>query len=107
MIREFLFPYYQQLISSIKERQIDKSRHLYFQVDTDGWATPTIPIYQELAGDGEPFCDRETDKVLFDAIKANLKEGITVVEVDNNINDPEFSAKAVEMMLDLIKQVKK
>jgi len=51
MIHEFLFPYYQQLISSIKERQIDKSRHLHFQVDTDGWCTPTIPIYQELGCD--------------------------------------------------------
>jgi uroporphyrinogen-III decarboxylase len=51
MIHEFLFPYYQELISSIKERQIDKSRHLYFQVDTDGWATPTIPLYKELGMD--------------------------------------------------------
>lgn len=51
MMREFLFPYYQQLIDSIKDRQIDKSRHLYFQVDTDGWATPTIPMYQELGMD--------------------------------------------------------
>ena len=57
-----------------------------------------------LDGDGEQFCDRETDQVMFDTIKANLKEGITVVEMDNNINDPEFSAKAVDMMLDLIKQ---
>ena len=60
-----------------------------------------------LDGDGERFCDREADRVMFDAIKANLNEGITVVEVDNNINDPEFSAKAVEMMLGLIKQAKK
>ena len=60
-----------------------------------------------LDGDGELFCDRETDKVMFDAIKANVKEGIPVVEIDCNINDPEFSAKAVEMMLDLIKQAGK
>ncbi|MBN2034853.1 MAG: Tm-1-like ATP-binding domain-containing protein [Deltaproteobacteria bacterium] len=60
-----------------------------------------------LDGDGEPFCDRETDKVMFDAIRANLKEGIPVVEMDNNINDPAFSAKAVKMMLDLIEQGKK
>jgi uncharacterized protein (UPF0261 family) len=26
--------------------------------------------------------------------------------MDNNINDPEFAAKAVEMMLELIKQAK-
>jgi uncharacterized protein (UPF0261 family) len=43
---------------------------------------------------------------MFDAVKANLREGIAVVEMDNNINDPEFSAKAVEMMLALIKQTK-
>ena len=55
-----------------------------------------------LDGDDLPFCDREADKAMFDAIKANLNEGIAVVEMDRNINDPEFSAKAVEMMLDLI-----
>lgn len=60
-----------------------------------------------LDGNGEPFCDRGADKAMFDAIKANLKEGITVVELDNNINDPEFSAKAVEMLLDLIKEARK
>jgi uroporphyrinogen decarboxylase len=51
MMREFLFPYYQEVISAIKSRQIDKDRHLYFQVDTDGWATPTIPVYGELGMD--------------------------------------------------------
>ena len=59
-----------------------------------------------LDGDNEPFCDREADRAMFDAIKANLREGIELVEMDNNINDPEFSAKAVEMMLALIKQTK-
>lgn len=51
MMKEFLFPYYQQLISNIKSRQIDKNRHLYFQVDTDGFANPVIPIYQEIGMD--------------------------------------------------------
>ncbi|HAS83297.1 MAG TPA: hypothetical protein DCS43_11650 [Verrucomicrobia bacterium] len=51
MMREFLWPYYQELINGIKARQIDRTRHLYFQVDTDGWATPSIPIYQELGMD--------------------------------------------------------
>jgi uncharacterized protein (UPF0261 family) len=57
-----------------------------------------------LDGDNQPFCDREADKAMFDAIKANLRKGIEVVEMDNNINDPEFAAKAVEMMLTLIKR---
>lgn len=59
-----------------------------------------------LDGQGERFCDWETDKAMFQAIKSNLKKDIAVVEMDNNINDPEFSAKAVEMLLALIKQAK-
>jgi uroporphyrinogen decarboxylase len=56
MIREFLFPYYQQLIANIKRRQLDPARHLYFHVDTDGWAGPVIPLYQELGMDAmSPF----------------------------------------------------
>mgnify|MGYP000900644668 FL=1 len=51
MIREFLFPYYQQLIANIKSRQIDRNRHLYFHVDTDGYANPVISLYQELGMD--------------------------------------------------------
>jgi uncharacterized protein (UPF0261 family) len=55
-----------------------------------------------LDSDGGQFCDREADKAMFDAIKANVKEGIPIVELGNNINDPEFSAKAVEMLLSMI-----
>ncbi len=51
MMREFLLPYYQQLITNIKRRQIDRTRHLFFEIDTDGFANPTIPIYQELGMD--------------------------------------------------------
>ena len=51
MMREFLFPYYQQLIANIRSRQIDKSRHLYIQIDTDGDAVPVIPVYQEIGMD--------------------------------------------------------
>jgi uroporphyrinogen decarboxylase len=50
-MREFLIPYYQQLIANIRSRQIDKARHLYFQIDTDGDARPVIPIYRELGMD--------------------------------------------------------
>ena len=57
-----------------------------------------------LDGDGEMFCDREADRAMFDAIKANVKPGIPVIEVDLNINDPAFAAKAVEMMLQLINE---
>jgi len=50
MMREFLLPYYQQLITNIKSRQAD-SRHLYIQIDTDGFADCTIDVYREIGMD--------------------------------------------------------
>jgi len=51
MMREFLFPYYQQLIMNIKRRQLDKGRRLYIQIDTDGDCRPVIPVYREIGMD--------------------------------------------------------
>jgi uroporphyrinogen decarboxylase len=50
MMKTFLFPYYQQLIANVKARQIDQRRHLYVQVDTDGFADPVIPLYIDAIG---------------------------------------------------------
>jgi len=55
-----------------------------------------------LDGDGEAFCDRQADEAMFDAIKAGTRSDIEIAEIDCNINDPPFAAKAVEMMLALI-----
>ena len=51
MIREFLFPYYEQLLANIRSRQIDASRHLHFQVDTDGYAPSVMPLYRGIGMD--------------------------------------------------------
>ena len=48
MIKEFLFPYYQQLISNIKKRQINKDRKLNIQLDTDGYAVAVIDLYKTI-----------------------------------------------------------
>lgn len=48
MIREFLLPYYQQLLTNMRHRQLDQTRHLGFQVDTDGFCEPVIDLYREL-----------------------------------------------------------
>ena len=50
MMREFLLPYYEQLIANVKSRQLDKERHLHVHIDTDGHAQPVIPVYQESIG---------------------------------------------------------
>ena len=55
-----------------------------------------------LGGAGERFCDRAADAAFFEAVRAHLNEEIPVYEVDVNINDPAFSLRAVEVMLELI-----
>ena len=44
-MREFLLPYYQQLIGNARRRQIGK---IHVHIDTDGDCRPAIPIYQEI-----------------------------------------------------------
>ena len=51
MIREFLFPYYEQLFTNMKKRQAASGRALHFQIDTDGDARPVIPLYAGLGMD--------------------------------------------------------
>ncbi|MBN2852305.1 MAG: hypothetical protein JXQ23_06155 [Clostridia bacterium] len=48
MIREFLFPFYSQVIENVKKRNIDRDRHLYFQLDTDGYSDAVIDLYKEI-----------------------------------------------------------
>lgn len=51
---------------------------------------------------GGAFWDLEADAACFKAIKENLKFGIPFIEMDNNINDPEFSEKAVDLLLEML-----
>jgi len=50
IMREFLLPYYQQLLTNIRSRQLDKARRLHVQVDTDGHAPAVIDLYRESIG---------------------------------------------------------
>lgn len=52
---------------------------------------------------GGRFWDPEADQACYDAIKKNLKPGIPVIEMDHNINDPEFADKCAEVLLDMLK----
>ena len=54
-----------------------------------------------LDGDGEVFCDREADQALFTSIKRNVNPEIPVFEIEANINDPAFSQRAVEILLEM------
>ena len=57
-----------------------------------------------LDSEGELFWWREANEAMFNAIKENVNPSISVVELDCNINDEEFSQKAVEMLMKLMVQ---
>ncbi|MDR1304166.1 MAG: hypothetical protein LBK76_02975 [Verrucomicrobiales bacterium] len=50
MISEMLHPYYKELLRRVKARQLDRQRHLYLQIDTDGACQPLIPFYMAELG---------------------------------------------------------
>jgi uncharacterized protein (UPF0261 family) len=50
---------------------------------------------------GGPFWDPDADGACYDAIRSGLKQGITVIQIDANINDPIFADRATSMFLEL------
>ena len=71
-------------------------------------ATAPVAILLPLKGvsmldsPGGDFWDPAADQACYEAIKKNLKPGIPVIEMDSNINDPEFSDKAAELLLEML-----
>jgi uncharacterized protein (UPF0261 family) len=57
-----------------------------------------------LDSEGEMFWDPEADGACYEAIKSGVKPGIPVIEVDANINDPEFSGMVAQTLLDMLKK---
>jgi uncharacterized protein (UPF0261 family) len=53
---------------------------------------------------GGAFWDPEADLACFEAIKKNLRPGIPVIEMDNNVNDPEFADRAAQTLLDMLEK---
>jgi len=51
---------------------------------------------------GAPFWDPQADQSCFEAIRHNLRRDISLVEIDANINEPEFADKATEVLLKLL-----
>ena len=66
-----------------------------------GPTTLFIPLkgVSMIAVEGQPFYDPEADAALFEAIRDHLPDSVDLVEMDCDINDPEF-AKAMADTLD-------
>jgi uncharacterized protein (UPF0261 family) len=57
-----------------------------------------------ISAEGKPFHDAQADQALFTALKAHLRSGIPVIEMDVEINDPRFSQACAEALLENIKK---
>ncbi|MFW6162363.1 MAG: Tm-1-like ATP-binding domain-containing protein [Planctomycetota bacterium] len=53
---------------------------------------------------GKEFWHPEADHALFDAIKANVRDDIPVVEMDHNVNDEEFADAVTAKLLEFLKE---
>lgn len=51
---------------------------------------------------GGIYWDPQADRACYDTIKANVKQGIRVIEMDNNINDPAFATAAAQTLLKMM-----
>lgn len=71
-----------------------------------GPVTVILPLkgVSMLDSQGERFWDPEADAACYDAIRANLKPGIEVIEADHNINDPEFADLCANTLLKLLQK---
>ncbi len=57
-----------------------------------------------LDSEGGRFWDPAADAACYDAIRAHLRPGIPVIEVDANVNDPAFSGKVAQTLLEMLRQ---
>jgi uncharacterized protein (UPF0261 family) len=53
---------------------------------------------------GGEFWDPQADEACFMAIKQDLKPGIPVIEMENNVNDPEFADRVAQTLLDMLEK---
>jgi len=71
-------------------------------------ATAAVAVVVPLGGvsmldsDGERFWDPEADRACFDAIRDNLRQGIPFLEDAHNINDPAFSGRVADLLLEML-----
>jgi uncharacterized protein (UPF0261 family) len=78
--------------------------------DAANAATAPVAILLPLKGvsmldsPGGDFWDPEADQACYQAIKANLRPAIPVIELDYNVNDPEFADRVAETLLAMLKK---
>lgn len=71
---------------------------------SSGPATILLPLkgVSQLDSQGGEFWWPEADGALFEAIRKNAGDNVQVVELDHNINDPEFAERATAVLMTML-----
>lgn len=69
-----------------------------------GPVTVLVPMkgVSMLGGPGNPFWDPEADGACLEALRGHLRRGIPLIEVEANINEPEFAECAARHLLSML-----
>lgn len=73
--------------------------------DATGKTTLILPLkgVSMIDVEGQPFCDAEADKALFDTLRTELEgSNVEIVELDTDINDKEFAVAAAKKLISLL-----
>jgi uncharacterized protein (UPF0261 family) len=54
--------------------------------------------------EGQPFHDPEADEALFAAVREGLDDRVELIEMDCNVNDPEFAAAMADKLDEYLKE---
>lgn len=60
--------------------------------------------FSEVDAPGKPFWWPEADIAFVNALKSKLRTDIPLIMMDNNVNDPEFSGRLAESLLEMLEQ---
>jgi uncharacterized protein (UPF0261 family) len=82
------------LMRTTKDEMVELGRQIARKLSA---ATGPTALFIPLAGvsmidaDGQPFRDAEADAALFDVLRSEIGDNVELVELENNVNDPEFA----------------
>jgi uncharacterized protein (UPF0261 family) len=70
----------------------------------EGPVAVLIPMggFSEVDAPGKPFWWPEADQAFVDSLKKNLRPEIPVLIMEKNVNDPEFSGRVAQTLLDML-----
>jgi uncharacterized protein (UPF0261 family) len=94
------------LMRTTKTEMVDLGRQIARKLSA---ATGPTALFVPLRGvsmidaEGQPFHDAEADAALFEVLRAETGPNVELIEMDNNVNDPEFAEAMADKLDEYLK----